>query len=424
MISEIQYCARCLYPSTHPLGLTFDADGVCSGCRVHEEKDELDWSSRFRRLEALVELYRSRSGQRYDCIVPVSGGRDSYFIVDVVVNRLGLNPLLVSYNRHYNSAIGHRNLAYLRTIFDCDYVQYTLSPVVAKALTHSTLEKLGSFHWQVLAGETVWPVRCAVQYRTPLIIWGAHQGVDQVGMFSHLDEVEMSRWYRKNHDLMGLEAEDLVDEARGLPERDLLPLFYPDDRHLAAIGVRGIYLNNYIRWDSKAQHEDMIARHGYETGDLDRTFDRYNDVHCVHYAGLHDQVKMAKHGYGKARDHACRELRLKRLDRGSAQRLVQRYEHADASDGQALFDWLEISESEFWNRIDRHRNPRVWQRRGKEWQRAGHPESPTIETVARVALDVIEPMDFSSGTPRSEDDEKYRLFARGFVDSEYGEETV
>lgn len=78
------HCQRCLYTSSHPLNLTFDSDGECSGCRVHEEKYQLDWEHRFDKLKKLVEPYRSKSGMNYDCIVPVSRARDRYFIAHVV----------------------------------------------------------------------------------------------------------------------------------------------------------------------------------------------------------------------------------------------------------------------------------------------------------------------------------------------------
>ena len=109
-------------------------------------------------------------------------------------------------------------------------------------------------YWHILAGQTVYPVRTAVQFKIPLIIWGAHQGIDQVGMYSHLDEVEMTRKYRKEHDLMGFEAEDLLNMENNLTKEDLEQFLYPHDKEIEAIGVRGIYLNNFIRWDSKAQH--------------------------------------------------------------------------------------------------------------------------------------------------------------------------
>src|SRR3989344_6188927 len=253
----MQYCTRCLYPSNHPLKITFDKDGVCSGCRIHEEKDSLDWSARFELLRELTSAYKNRSGGNYDCIVPVSGARDSYFIVHTVVKTLGLRPLLVTYNKHYNTERGIRNLAYLRTLLGCDIFTQTVSPATVKKITKVTLSKMGSMYWHCIAGQTVLPVQVAARFKIPLIIWGAHQGLDQVGMFSHIDEVEMTRKYRKDHDLMGYEAEDLIDETMDVTEADLQPFLYPHDKEIEKVGVRGMYLNNYIRWDSKAQHEQM-----------------------------------------------------------------------------------------------------------------------------------------------------------------------
>jgi hypothetical protein len=88
----------------------------------------------------------------------------------------------------------------------------TVNPETVKKITRATIRKMGSIYWHCIAGQTVYPVQVAVKFKIPLIIWGAHQGLDQVGMFSHLDEVEMTRKYRKEHDLMGFEAEDLISE--------------------------------------------------------------------------------------------------------------------------------------------------------------------------------------------------------------------
>ena len=86
---ELLTCRRCLYSTAHPLGLTIDAEGICSGCRIHEEKDRLDWDARWKQLRALVAPYRVASGKAHDCIVPVTGANDSYFIVHLVKERLG-----------------------------------------------------------------------------------------------------------------------------------------------------------------------------------------------------------------------------------------------------------------------------------------------------------------------------------------------
>ncbi len=354
------HCARCLYTSDHPLGLTLDAEGICSGCRIHQEKDRLDWSARWDQLEKLVAPYRSKGGEAYDCIVPVSGAADSYWIVHQVKQRLKMNPLLVSYNKYYNTALGIRNLANLRIQMDCDFLQQNVNPKSVKKITRTTLRELGSLYWHCLAGQTVFPVQTAVRYRVPLIIWGAHQGLEQVGMFSHEHEVEMSRRYRKDHDLMGLEADDLLGTFDTLKEEDIWQYRYPDDAALNAVGVRGIYLGNYLRWDPKAQHEQMMAQYGYGTARYARSFEAYDHVDCWNHMDLHDQLKLHKHGYGKVTDHASREIRHGRLTREQGLALVRQHELQPVQHQQLFCDWLGLDPSGLQFMMDRARSPLHW----------------------------------------------------------------
>lgn len=412
----MQICHRCLYTSFHPLNLTFDEEGICSGCRVHEEKDRLDWKEREQKLVAILQNYKNTSGNNYDCIIPVSGARDSYFIVHTVKNKLGMNPLLVTYNKHYNTDIGIRNLVNLRIKFDCDIITLTVKPQTVKKITRATMRKMGSIYWHCIAGQTVFPVQMAVKLKIPLIIWGAHQGIDQVGMFSHLDEVEMTRKYRKEHDLMGFEAEDLVDEFDMVTEEDVRQYKYPDDKELEKVGVRGIYLNNYVRWDSKAQHEEMIRLYNYESGVQRGTFDTYNDVDCFHYSDLHDYIKYVKYGYGKVTDHACREIRLKRLTREEALNLVKKYEHLPTS-LDLFLNWIGMTETGFNYLIDQHRNENLWRRNMKwKWEKI-IPDVKFDELKAEIAsLRKKEECEFII-TPRAQSSDKkskYILIGKGY----------
>ena len=338
--SSVQTCKRCLYSTSHPLGLVLDAEGICSGCRVHEEKDRLDWSERWNRLEELVKPYRSRDSHNYDCIVPVSGAGDSFFIVHLVKERLKLKPLLVTYNRYYNTPLGIRNLAQLRRRFDCDILIQSVNPLSVKKIIRTTLRELGSFHWPVLAGQSVFPVQTAVSHGVPLILWGAHQGLEQVGMFSHLHEVEMTRRYRKDHDLMGYEADDLLSVFDSLTESDIWQYRYPDEAALEQVGVRGIYLGNYVRWDPLAQHLQMVKEADYHSAVMPRTFDVYDHVDDWHYMGLHDWIKQRKHGYGRVLDQACREIRHGRLSQEQALALVQKHQSAPPRNDDLLLEWL------------------------------------------------------------------------------------
>ena len=416
----MKYCKRCLYPANHPLNLTFDDEGICSGCRVHEEKDKIDWSERQEKLRTILSNYKRREGSIHDCIIPVSGARDSYYIVHVIKNIYKMNPLLVTYNKHYNTKVGIRNLAYLRTLFGCDIITQTISPERVKKITRQSIEKLGSMYWHCLAGTTVFPVQTAVKFKIPLIIWGVHQGCDQVGMFSHLDEVEMTRKYRKEHDLMGVEAEDLARDSSCITIDDMEPYIYPHDKEIEAVGVRGIYLSNYFRWDSKLQHESMIANYGYETVRQQRTFDTYNDVDCFHYSGLHDYIKYIKYGYGKVTDHATREIRLKRLTREEGIDFVSKYSIIKPYDLDLFLNWVGMSEDEFWNNINNFRDPKIWSKSdNNKWTLKDSIINHRFDDdLENYRLDKLDKCDFrvTPSKKPGEKEDKYILVGRGWVD--------
>ena len=115
-----------------------------------------------------------------------------------------------------------------------------------------------------------------MQLKIPLIIWGAHQGLEQVGMYSHLDNVEMTRRYRHDHDLFGIEPKDISDTYDDLEDNDLINFLYPPFTDIESVGVRGIYLGNYIRWDPYAQHLKMVKKFKFKGMRLSRTFICYD----------------------------------------------------------------------------------------------------------------------------------------------------
>jgi len=417
------YCKRCLYPSNHPYGMIFDDDGICMGCRVHEEKDVLDWDSRFKKLEQIAHTNSKIMGTKnFDCIIPVTGGGDSYFIVHVAKNLLGMNPLLVNYNSHYNTKLGIRNLANLSTVFDCDIVTSTLSPNHLKKITNQSIKQYGSMYWQALAGYTTFPVQTAIRFRIPLIIWGVHPWSEQTGMFSHIDEVEMSHRCRKEHALMGISAEDLVHSDSNVSRSDVQPFIYPYDNELEAVGVRGIYLSNYIRWDSKTQHELMIEQYGYETSEQQRTFNTYEDVHCFHSAGIHDFIKYLKYGYSKVTDHASREIRLKRMTRKTGIEMVKKYSEKEPEDLDLFLKWIGMNKDDFYLHINKFRDKDAWHLQDNKWK-LNDSIINYVDSDDSFLKNIKDDCNFKitkSAEPNIEDNE-YLLMGRGYIDSrDYG----
>ncbi len=342
-----QQCRVCLYDSRHPFGLTFDETGLCSGCATHAEKMSLDWDARLEQLARVLHPYKGRKGG-YDCVIPIRGTPEYFKVLDVVKRDLGLNPLLVAFNSHFNSQAGIENLDLIRDTFDCDIFLKTTSPLVYKKLIRETLSRFGSVHWPFLAGHTVWPVRVAVQHNIPLVIWPLHQPTEQAGMFSYRDENEMTRRSRHEHDLMGHEPGELVSTESLLDDNDVLPLRYPSDSQLADTNVRGIYLANYLPWDTRRYSEEMVDRFGARAAQCPATFDTYDHVDNMVYTSVHDALKRRKLGYGRVRDHLCREIRFGRITRDDALELERHYSDATSPRlNQMFFDWLGISDQAF-----------------------------------------------------------------------------
>ena len=340
-------CKKCLYTDDHPLNLFIDNEGICSGCRVHEEKYKIDWEEKEKQLFNLIKKYKNFNND-YDCIVPVSGSADSFFIVDYVVNKLNLNPLLVSYNNHSINKLGWQNLAILKTIFNLDHITKTTSPDDVKAITRLTMNKFSSIYWHIHAGKTVFPVQVAKHLEIPLIIWGENEATEQVGMYSYDSNIEMSRKYRREHILLGFEAEDLI-LMNEISEECLEEYIYPDVFEINKYGIRGIYLSNYIKWDNFEQNKSVYQKYKFNIFNHSRTYDPYQNIDCYLYMTLHDVIKYNKCGYSKVLDHLTRDIRHKRINRIDAQKINNSISKNNFSEEilDNFCSWIDIDKSSF-----------------------------------------------------------------------------
>ena len=332
-----------------------------------------------------------------------------------------MNPLLVSYNSQYNTKVGIRNLARLLTKLDCDHMMLTVSPDIAKKVTKIAIHKLGDMYWHVLAGSQTFPVQVATKFNIPLVIWGVNGWLDQVGMFSHYDRVEMTKKVRKEHGLRTMDVDELFDGESNLTWKDRQPFAYPSDEQLEKSRVRGIYLGNFIRWDAQQQTEEMIEKYGYETMSQSRTFNTYESIYCRNNASIHDYVKFLKFGYGKSTDHASRDIRLKRLSREDGIRLAKKFDSELSEVHLNLFlDWISMTKEEFFKKIEPFRDPKIWGRDlNGEFKRNDNIENHTNDNgVEKARLKNIENKKYVQSVLLEPEDENegYILMGRGYID--------
>jgi hypothetical protein len=181
-------------------------------------------------------------------------------------------------------------------------------------------------------------------------------------MFSLNDRVEMTAKFRLEHAQRGFDWHDMIEETEGLKPQDLLWARYPGDEQLAEVGVRGIYLGNYVNWEANTQTELMKAW-GFEESPepFERTYRRMSNLDDMHENGIHDWLKFVKFGYGRGTDHTCKDVRAGKLTRDEAIELVERYDPVKPrKDLERWLEYVGMTEQEFDEIADGFRDPRVW----------------------------------------------------------------
>ncbi len=333
-------CSLCLYDTGHPFGLSLDDKGVCGGCRTHREKAELNWDSRFQLLGEIVSS-STRSSSGYDCAILLQGTPEHFFALNVLQEKLELRVLGVVFNNLFNSQVGIRNLARLRERFNLDCVQFSPNPHKYKKLVRESIAQLGSVRWPALAGERAYLLDVAKRFGIELIFFLNHQATEQVGAFSYTEEVEMTRHSWQSYDLMSVDLNGLEKTSALIEEGRYSNFNYLPDEELKATNIRGVYLSNYIPWDTRVFSESSIENFGALAGKQPRTFDPFDRPNDLTYMAFHDLLKQAKFGYGRVRDSLCQEIRFGRISKSDAQEVERAYlSQVPQREIEMFADWL------------------------------------------------------------------------------------
>ena len=363
-IDMLTYCKHCVMPDTKP-DLFLDEEGVCNACRSYEMRKKVDWDVRHNELLQVLEKYRRPEGSNWDCIVPVSGGKDSTYQV-VRMLQLGLNPLCVTSTTCDLAEIGRKNIENLKHL-GVDYVEISPNPLIRAKLNRIGLTQVGDISWPEHVGIFTIPVRAAVQFNVPLLVWGENSQNEYGGPAAAAgNNVLNRRWLEEFGGLLGMRVSDMIG-MEGIEAKHLICYTYPSDEELARVGVTGLFLGHYLPWDGLAN--TLIAQaNGFQSYGkvVEGSMVNYENLDN-HQTGIHDYFKYLKFGFGRATDLACLHIRRNRLTRQDGLDAVRRLDGKFPWEylGKPLEDILrplDMTVDEFISLCDKFTNKKIFRR--------------------------------------------------------------
>jgi N-acetyl sugar amidotransferase len=346
----MKYCKECLYPSTKP-DLTF-VDGICNACINYKKRNIVDWDKRKTEFIELFEKYKSTDGTNWDCIIPVSGGKDSTYQVYKIL-QLGYNPLCVIATTCHLSDIGRKNIENIKKM-DVDLIEFTNNRNVRKLLNKIGLETVGDISWPEHISIFTIPVIFAVNFNIKLIIWGENSQNEYGGPGASTENNCLDRsWLENFGGLIGLRESDIEALSDNkITKNKLIPYRYPSDEDIRRVGVTGLFLGYYFPWSGIAN--SIIAE---STGFT--TYNKFVEGSGCNYenldnyqTGIHDYFKYLKFGLGRTTDIMNNLIRRNIISREDALEIVKKHDGLYPSEylGKSISEILEyinLTENEF-----------------------------------------------------------------------------
>lgn len=345
---HLRYCSRCCLPETME-GISFDEMGVCDPCRSSEDKMHIDWEYRRKSIDQILNSFRSKS--YYDCILPMSGGKDSTYQAHILRNVLDVTPLAVTHGQNWLSLAGRYNLENCLRKFDLDHIVFNMNRAVVNRMARKSLASIGDACWHCHIGAGTFVIQATLAWEIDLIMWGESLA-EEDGRSTHKEQKESSLLYNLEVSAL-VKAEDMVDESTSV--KDLSPWIYPSEQALKDKKIRYLHLGNYFFWDEERQVEFIKRNYEWMDSPVENSYKRYKSVECV-LAGVHDYANFIKRGIGRSTVQAAQDVRRGLLTREEGFDMAKKH---DSQRPHALDFYLELtglSEEEFEKTLEEARS--------------------------------------------------------------------
>jgi N-acetyl sugar amidotransferase len=350
--------------STRPR-ITFDERGFCNACQWAEAKKTLDWSKRKQDLVHLLDKHRRHDGG-FDCVVPVSGGKDGSYVAYNLKHKYGMNPLCVTITPALPLPLGEQNL---RAFVESGYNHISINPDIGamKALNKLGFIEMGFPYYGWLTSITTAPIRTAINHGINLIFYGEDGEVEYGGSTETATNPIYDIEYQKRVYLEG--GYQKILDACNLEKGQLYFFEYPSDEKLKANRVQLTHWSYFENWDPYRNY--LVAKEycGLREADSSNagTFTNFSQNDQALYA-LHTYLMFLKFGFGRANQDASIEIRRGAMTREQAVNLVRLYDgHYPEEFIEQYLAYYGMTQSEFDDVIDRYANKELFEKTDGRW---------------------------------------------------------
>lgn len=349
---NIKYCSRCCMPETEE-GYNENEYGMCRICQSSEQKMHIDWTKRRRMLEEIVGKCKAQAGSNYDCMVPISGGKDSSFQLYVLTKVFNMKVLAVTYSHNWFSKTGWYNLTRALKEFNVDHIIYTPNRSLINRLAKRSLDMIGDACWSCHAGVGAFPLHIASKYGLPVVIYGESAAEATQRSDYNEEKFEYDKSYYTQHSAKKTPDEMICDS---LASKDMFMYQLPSDKEYEDAKIKMLHLGDFIFWDDERQMEFIRDTYGWSETDLENSYKGYQSAECI-MPGVHDFTCYLKRGWGKASVQASADVRNGILTRDEGFKLANT---VDSQRPEVLDYYLKITgmdEEEFYETIGKHKQP-------------------------------------------------------------------
>ncbi len=333
---KLQYCTRCCLPETME-GITFDEFGICTPCRSSEEKMHINWKDK---QSALVEILNKFKNKNYfDCLLPISGGKDSTFQAYVLDRVYKVNSLAVTHGTNWMSLTGRYNLENCINKFDLDHLFFLPNRNTINKVAKKSPELIGDACWHCHIGTQTFPMQTAVKWQIPLMIYGESIAErDGRGSYKKILKPEEKYYYGLN---VSAKVEPVKYAGNDIKYSEVQIWNYPSKQEMIESQIIYLHLGDYIFWDEQKQTEFIINQFAWKINNrVENTYKGYKSNECI-MAGVHDYLNFIKRGVGRATLHASDDVRRGLIKRDEAISLIKEY---DPQRPHALDYFLKITD--------------------------------------------------------------------------------